>query len=157
MSLGRGKLGECIKVQSLLLAQRMIVPNTVVFNSQSITNGVGLGIDTQGYDDACVWLNIGAMTGAAGVSTVSVALYENDADRPDSATAVTGASFNDITYSTASTYQFGMVHTADRKRYLFARVNVQGACSPTLDLAITGIIGKGRDMGTDFQATVFDV
>ena len=158
MSLGRGKLGECIKVQSLLYAQRLIVPNTVVFNGQSITNGTGLGIDTQGAESLCVFMNVGAMVGASGVSTVSVAMYQNDVDNAASSTAITGASFNDISYSTTATYQYGLLVTRDLKRYVFARVNVQGSCSPTLDLAISAVLGKAADMApaTDMNV-VFDV
>ena len=147
MSLGRAKLVECIKSQAAVVATRLITPNTVTWNGTAgATVGTANGIDCQGYENALFFANVGAMLGAQGLSTVSIAIYENDSNSATPATAITGADFTNITYANQSTAQVGSIVTRERKRYLWARVSVQGAVSPTIDLGVTCILARGGDM-----------
>jgi hypothetical protein len=141
MDLGRGKLTEAIKVQSMMTSTRMgsgASFSTVYYNGIPLTNNGGVGVDTMDYEDMDVLINAGAWAGP--LLTVGFSLYESATDDPSVATAVPGTSIT-LGVAGGSTWYEGSVAVKDRKRYLFAKVAVDGATAITADISIVGILG----------------
>lgn len=152
---GFGKTAECIAVTAAMLSER-ISAITVYFNGQSITFGAGWGFDTQPFDDAMCVVNVGSVLGA--LLTVENAIYESDTDDPTAATALSGASFNDVNSTNDEAIQRGAIQCKDTKRYLFLRTEIVAPDTtvPTIDFSAIWIGGTAREQATD-HPLVFDV
>ena len=150
-SIGFGKLIEDLKYQSLYLASNVTTAATL-FNS--VASGVtGSALDTQGYDEVNFYLSAGAFTGDG---SLAVSIFENDADLPSGASAISGADFTTVTTSNDETAQIGSVRCDSYERYLWARTVKTGTGSA--NFAIVAIMGKGGEHPeTQSPVPIFDV
>ena len=146
----RGKTAESIKVQSLFLPER-IGAVTHYYNSQSITDQVGIGLDTQPHDDVTVHIHVGTMDGPAGATLLN-SILESATDDPSAASAISGANFTSLNPATDEQLRSGAIKAKDQKRYLFLDTEVHNAWfetqAVTLDFAAVAVLGK-----PDSQAT----
>lgn len=127
---------------------------TVYYNGQSITSASGYGFDTREFDDAICQINVGTITGA--VATLVNDVYECDTDDPSAATALSGASFDDLVAASDETLKQGSIRCKDTKRFLFLRTESQGE-PLTIDFGATWIGGTKRDTLNQPVSLQFDL
>jgi len=153
--MGYGKTAEGVLVTAAMLSER-IGSITVYYNGQSITFGAGHGFDTQPFDDAMCVINVGTMQGA--LATLYNSILESASDDPTAATAISGASFDDVNGSSDEQVRRGAVMVKDTKRYLFLKTEVKAASTttPTIDFGAFWIGGQAREQETSHNLE-FDV
>lgn len=153
MGLGRGKLKEEV-VSKILQKSIMVNSATVFYNQSPVTDSTGTGIDTQGYDNASVFFNVGTLQGP--LITVGLNLLESDTDNPLAASLVQGCSLTLNVNGLNSQYE-GSVTCKDRKRYLFLKQDYQGATAFTAYFGANVILGKPDRQPQSGKVLHFDV
>jgi hypothetical protein len=140
-----GKLVEDVKTV-------VMHPGYGQVTSATATYG-GAGVDTQGFRDAKIVLNVGTCLGP---TTLGVEICENSSNSPVGSIPITGAAFL-VSSSNDDGVQVGNVQGT--KRYLFARSVACAPGSPTITgLAITAELGDAASAPVTQQKTVaFDV
>lgn len=118
----RGKLTELIKGASMFRAGQVNAPS-IYYNGSPFTSASGNGVDTLGYDDAVLVVDVGSFVGP--LATINHTLLESDTDDVTQATAISSATFT-VTPSNQNTRYEAAVHTRDHKRYLFLKQDFQG-------------------------------
>lgn len=153
--IGMGKTAEGVLITAAMLSER-IGAITVYYNGQSITFGPGHGFDTQPFDDVMCAINVGTMQGA--LATLCNSILESATDDPTAATAVSGASFDDVNESSDEQVRRGAIVCRDTKRYLFLKTEVKAAATttPTVDFGAVWIGGQAREQATNHNLE-FDV
>jgi hypothetical protein len=103
-----------------------------------------VGIDTQGFSEALILLNVGAVAAA---HTLDVSIWENSTNTTVGVTAVVNSAavaqaFAQVVDGGAeSTILVGRIQTKNTKRYLFVKVVVVGASGIATSVLVA--LGKG--------------
>lgn len=109
------------------------------FRPQALTaTGNGTGVDTQGYDDAMVVLETGAVSGTTPSMTVKI----QESDDNSTFTDITGATFTAVTASNNSQVLRVTELNITRKRYLRAVATISGT-TPSFTTACEILLGGG--------------
>jgi hypothetical protein len=107
---------------------------------QSLGSGAtnGTGVDTQGYNDAMVVLETGAVSGTS--PTLDVKLQESD----DNSTFadISGATFTQVTAANSSQVMRLAELNVTRKRYIRAVGTVGGSSTPTVIAGVEILLGQ---------------
>jgi hypothetical protein len=113
----------------------------------------GAGVDTQGFRDAKIVLNVGTCLGP---TTLGVEICENSANSPVGSIPITGAAF---LVSATNDQNVLVGNVQGTKRYLFARAVASAPGSPTITgLGITAELGDAVSAPVSQSQTVaFDV
>lgn len=98
----------------------------------------GTGIDTQGYNDAMVILEVGAVSGTS--PTLDVKIQESDDN--STFTDVSGATFTQVTASNSSQVLRLSSLNVTRSRYVRAVATI-GGTSPSYDFSCEVLLGGG--------------
>ena len=98
--------------------------------------GNGTGVDTQGYNDAMVVLEVGTVSGTS--PTLAVKMQESDDN--SSFTDISGATFTTVTASNSSQVLRLAELNVSKKRYVRAVATI-GGTSPSFDFACEVLLG----------------
>jgi hypothetical protein len=140
----RGKIGESTLAVVMHRAQ--------TFDSVQVTYGDI--VDTQGYDDGLIILNVG---NAHATATIGARLYENANKNIDGMALVTGAKFPLINATNRNQIHLGNIKCKDYKRFLALRLDIGGvAGAATIGASATAILAKG-DVGPSDNTLAFDL
>lgn len=109
--------------------------------NDALTAASATGIDTKGYDEALIVADLGAISSG----TLDLTIMDSSlAASAVNATAVTGATFTQLTSSRDSGIYTGRVRTKNTKRYLYIR-----AVAATADdkaYAVNVLLGKADSL-----------
>lgn len=97
----------------------------------------GTGVDTQGYRDAMVVLEVGTVSGTS--PTLDVKLQESDDN--STFTDISGATFTQVTASNSSQVKRLAELNVTRKRYVRAVATIAGT-TPSFDFATEILLGE---------------
>ena len=99
----------------------------------------GTGVDTKGYDNAMVTLEVGAVSGTS--PTLDVKIQESDDNSTFS--DVSGATFTQVTAANSSQKIRVAELNVPRKRYLRAVATI-GGTSPSFTMAVNILLGRAH-------------
>lgn len=119
------------------------------YNDQ-VTASCATGIDTKGYDEALIALDVNAI---AGGGTLDVTVLEDDAKSSAvNATAISGAVFTQKTSSDDAKTFVGRIKTKLTQRYLYVKA-VQGVAA-SKKYSVHVLLGRARDLPVSQEQTV---
>lgn len=107
------------------------------WNGHNVTPGASSGIDMQGYDEAVVELQLGAIAGGA----LDVDVFENSTDSADSATQMQNDAGTDVDFDQKTSADQNLTHiirfrAKDHKRYVYIKVTNSSADSKTYGVSL---------------------
>ena len=106
----------------------------------------GSGIDTRGADEIVFDISVGAVTAG---TTLDISVVAGETDDASLASAVSGASFTQITNSNQNTARTGSVNSMKNPGYMWAKVEKGG----TADAAIYGVTARTFKLDAAPQTT----
>lgn len=150
MPIGNGKLIEDVKTVQV---QKPVSTTTAATLFNGAAAGSASGIDGSVFEEIVIVLNVGQVTGNG---TLDVILMESTTDSAAAATAVTGASFTQITTANDNALYVGSALNKYLSRYLFVRTVKGGTGS--VDFAITAQESRQTTVAVSQSNTVaFDI
>lgn len=143
------KLWDLIKRGTAVSPSCITATGTYVMNAAA--GAAASGIDTQGYDEALVLLNVGDVVSGA---TLDVTVLENSSDTSSGASAISGATFTQVDSNTDA--RMGSIVVKKTQRYIFPQVVKAGTAVSSV-LGIETLLYKGRAPTATHTAGDFDI
>lgn len=146
-----GKLIEQSSVKVLHNSMRLAATATTL----------GQFVDTSGYEDAMIMLNVGAQGGSTtvvGPTTLTAQLYENENASMTGMVPVTSGTFSVVaaTAGQGNATLLAAIKTQNYKRYLALQLAAYAPGSPTVDVSAQAVLFRG-DSDPSGQTAQFDL